>query len=111
MVLIREDEVQDIISRVRRRLEGGVGESPTVAVRQVTTACEGAADGIYPTVDGAVEAAWAAFLRYREMGLKTRQVIVEAVRRTMRERASELAHMAHRETGIGKLHVHEEAPR
>jgi acyl-CoA reductase-like NAD-dependent aldehyde dehydrogenase len=93
-----EREIQAVIERVRSRLGGHAEAPPAVA---------GEADrergcGIHATVDGAVDAARAAFETYRTMGLGARRRIVEAVRQAMRSHAAELARLAHEETGLGR---------
>jgi aldehyde dehydrogenase len=92
-----QQEIAAVIERVRLRL-GGFAETPPAAVDTTTSAGE----GIYPTVDAAVAAARSAFESYRSMGLKKRYHIIDSVRSSMREYATELARMAHSETGLGR---------
>ncbi len=100
MARIREDEVQAIIRRVKERLgpEGTVVAAPRAAPAPPNAY----GDGIFPDIDAAVEAAWQAFQAYRDAGLERRKVIIDAVRRVMRENAAELGRMAWQETGIGR---------
>jgi acyl-CoA reductase-like NAD-dependent aldehyde dehydrogenase len=93
-----QQEIEAVIERVRLRLRGQAEAPPPPPVE--TEAVVG--DGIYPDVDSAVAAARTAFEAYHSMGLKKRHRIIDAVRAAMRERAEELARMAHEETGIGR---------
>ena len=108
MTAIRQDEVREIVERVRRRLgkEGAVAPaaSQAGAARAAGPAPGGAAggEGIFATIPEAVEAAWTAFQAYRGMGLDRRVTIVDSIRAAMREQARELARMAWEETGLGR---------
>ena len=97
MLTIPQEEIQGIIERVRLRLSGSAAVPMAAAVPPAEPG-----DGIYPTIERAVGAAWAAFVSYRTMGLKQRHRIIDAVRCEMRERAGALAQMAHEETGLGR---------
>lgn len=108
MKRIRHDEVQDILSRVRARFpdDGAAAEpAPSApAPRPAVGAAESApgSDGIFSTIDGAVNAAWDAFHVYREVGLEGRQKIIESIRQEMTRRVEELSRRAHEETGLGR---------
>jgi acyl-CoA reductase-like NAD-dependent aldehyde dehydrogenase len=93
-----QQEIAAVVERVRLRLHGHAGAPPSSPVEADTDV----GDGIYPDVDTAVTAARTAFEAYRSMGLKGRHRIIDAVRATMRDRAEDLARMAHEETGIGR---------
>ena len=93
-----QQEIAAVVERVRLKLRGRAEASPPAQVED----CEPAGDGIYPDVDAAVAAARSAFETYRSMGLKGRHRIIDAVRAAMRDRAEELARMAHEETGLGR---------
>ena len=95
---INEEEIQAVIERVRLKVRGGA-EAPLPAS---VSSVQPAGDGIYPTVDAAVDAASKAFQDYRLMGLERRHCIVDELRREMRTRARDLARMAHEETGLGR---------
>ncbi len=104
MSVLSNEEIQEIIARVRRRL-GEDGAAPAslraaAELAEVETADLG--DGIYATVDEAVSAARRAYDAYHGMGLDRRRVIIDAVRRAMLENAERLARMAHEETGLGR---------
>ncbi len=98
-VQVNDEDVRAIIERVRLKV-GANGNAPSPADE---TARPALGDGIYATVDQAVQAASRAFEAYRSMGLESRRCVVDAVRTTMRARARELAHMAHAETGLGRV--------
>ena len=93
-----QQEIAAVVERVRLKLRGDA-EAPRPAPTKTDTVT---GDGIYPDVDAAVAAARSAFEAYRSMGLKGRHRIIDAVRAAMRDRAEELARMAHEETGIGR---------
>jgi aldehyde dehydrogenase len=93
-----QQEIAAVVERVRLRLRGHAEASiPRPVGKEAATG-----DGIYPDVDTAVTAASTAFESFRSMGLKGRHRIIDAVRAAMRDRAEELARMAHEETGIGR---------
>lgn len=103
---LSEREIQDIIERVRRRVDAAAGGRAGVALRaEAELAAASAAelgDGIHATVDLAVEAATRAFRAFGAMGLDGRRVIIEAVRQAMVDASEQLARMAHQETHIGR---------
>ncbi len=109
MVYIPQDEVQAILRRVRARVGSGKPRPPgratggalPVAAPAVVTTPRG--DGIFSTVDEAVNAAWDAFTQYREMGLDRRFKIIDRIRESMRDNAERLARMAWEETGLGRF--------
>jgi aldehyde dehydrogenase len=95
---IDQQEIAEIVERVRLRLRGHTEAPPPTPAEG-----EGAAGGgIYPDVDAAVTAARTAFEAYHTMGLKKRHRIIDSVRMAMREHAAELAQMAREETGLGR---------
>ena len=94
-----QQEIAAVIERVRLRLRGEAEGPPPAPVESEVVS----GDGIYPDVDAAVAAARTAFEAYRSMGLKKRHRIIDSVRAAMRDRAAELARMAHEETGIGRV--------
>ena len=94
-----QQEIAAVVERVRLKLRGQAEAPPPTPVAADTVV----GDGIYPDVDSAVAAARTAFEAYRTMGLKRRHRIIDAVRAAMRDRAEELARMAHDETGLGRV--------
>ena len=103
--MIRDDEVQAILRRVRGRVGDGkpsaaAPSAPAPPAPAVVTGSLG--DGIFATIDDAVNAAWDAFQQYREMGLDRRFAVIDRIRESMRENAERLARHAWEETGLGR---------
>jgi acyl-CoA reductase-like NAD-dependent aldehyde dehydrogenase len=61
-----------------------------------------AGQGVFANLDAAVKAAQEAHLKLMSMKLEQRDNIVASIRTTMLEHASDLAKMAHEETGLGR---------
>ncbi len=100
--MIRDDEVQAIIERVRARL-GSVSDGDLESARALESAAAAdLGDGIHADIDDAVAAAGAAFRRYQTIGLEGRRRIIDSIRRSMLAQSESLARMAHAETGIGR---------
>ena len=119
---LSDAEIHAVIERVRARVGAGTptvrpassdsapstpASSSTTTVPSTTTVSTSigihlSGDGIFPTIDAAVEAAWNAYLAYGPMGLDQRHAIIASVRESMREHAAELAQMARQETGLGR---------
>ncbi|MFQ5948704.1 MAG: aldehyde dehydrogenase family protein [Acidimicrobiia bacterium] len=97
-----EQEIQQIIQRVRVRLGGSEQAPPESARLPVEIPESELGHGIFPTVETAVAAADEAFRRFGKTGLDQRHTIIEAVRSSMLEHAEPLAVMAHEETGLGR---------
>lgn len=70
--------------------------------RQAATPAPGA-DGLFPNVPAAVEAASRAFHSFADATLASRQRIVAAIRTAMLESAEALARQAREETGLGRV--------
>lgn len=99
------EEIQAIIARVQQRLgehTDGAGGALRGQDRLSKEAEEQLGDGVFATVDHAVQAAGRAFEAFRTAGLEVRKRIIAAVRASMLEHAQELAEMAHVETGLGR---------
>ncbi len=64
---------------------------------------EALGDGVFATVDDAVDAAATAFREFDGMSLEGRQKIIASIRESMFENAEELARLAHTETGLGRV--------
>ena len=94
-----QQEIQTVIDRVRSKQQGFPDPQPPIAATDCDADVGG---GIHPSVDAAVAASRKAFEIYRSMGLDQRHRIIASIRQSMRDRAEELAHMAHRETGLGR---------
>jgi acyl-CoA reductase-like NAD-dependent aldehyde dehydrogenase len=106
MSTMSQEQVQEIIERVRRRL-GEAGEQPGAGLRgheALSAAAEAElGEGIFPTIGEAVQAASRAFADYRRTGLEGRKAIVASIRASMLEHAESLAEMAVAETGLGRV--------
>ncbi len=101
-----DEEIQAIIARVKGRVAATTGPGrpgPTLRAGDDLGAAEALlGDGIHPSIPAAVKAAGVAFGAYREMGLDSRRVIIEAMRAAMLREGERLAYMAHAETGLGR---------
>ena len=73
------------------------GSAPGIAPRDAL------GEGVFATVDDAVEAAGIAFRELDGMSLEGRQKIIASIRESMLEHAEELARHAQRETGLGRV--------
>ncbi len=97
--MLNDHEIQSIIARVRGRVAAADGQGSDGKVLRAADdlgAVEAhLGDGIHPSVDAAVGAASRAFDAYRELGLESRRVIVEAMRAAMLRDGERLAYMAH----------------
>ena len=63
---------------------------------------EALGEGIFATVDDAVEAAGVAFRQLDALSLEQRKLIIASIRESMLEHAEQLACHAQRETGLGR---------
>jgi acyl-CoA reductase-like NAD-dependent aldehyde dehydrogenase len=102
---ISDQEIQEIIARVKHRLgdvPAGSRPGANLAAREELAPDIELGDGIYRSIDDAVAAARRAQPKYAEMGLGARRTIVESMRRSMLEHAESLAMLAHTETGLGR---------
>lgn len=102
---LSDEEIQAIITRVKRRLgeipEGSRPAATLAAQRDLEAEAE-LGDGIHATIDDAVAAARRAQPRYAAMGLGARRDVIDSIRRSMLEHAESLAMLAHTETGLGR---------
>jgi len=106
MSTMSQEQIQEIIERVRRRL-GEAGEQPGAGLRAhdaLAAAAEAElGEGIFPTIGEAVQAAARAYADYQRIGLEGRKAIVASIRASMLEHAESLAEMAVAETGLGRV--------
>jgi len=103
--LLTDQQVDIIAARLAERLTGSsVGGTEAPATRSRPTVAPRAAfgEGVFATVDEAVEAAGTAFRQLDGMTLEGRQKIIASIREAMLEHAEELARHAHRDTGLGR---------
>ncbi|MFV1971528.1 MAG: aldehyde dehydrogenase family protein [Acidimicrobiia bacterium] len=106
MAALTDTEIKSIIDRVQSRVSTGdiPGRSGLAieAADAVSAADENLGEGVFATVDEAVNAARMAFETYRSVGLETRKELIESVRASMRTNNERLAYMARQETGLGR---------
>jgi acyl-CoA reductase-like NAD-dependent aldehyde dehydrogenase len=98
--------VDIIATRLAERLSApSVEKTQITAARSAPVTAPRAAlgEGIFATVDDAVEAAGVAFRQLDGMSLGGRQKIIASIRDSMMEHAEELARHAQRETGLGRV--------
>jgi acyl-CoA reductase-like NAD-dependent aldehyde dehydrogenase len=104
--LLTDPEIQAIIGRVRGRVAAARGPGSTGQALRAADQLAGdpglLGDGVHRSVDAAVSAAQAAFQAYRQLGLESRRVIVQAMRAAMLREGERLAYLAHAETGLGR---------
>jgi acyl-CoA reductase-like NAD-dependent aldehyde dehydrogenase len=103
--LLTDQQVDIIAARLAERLTGSpAGGTQVPAARNGPVIAPRAApgEGIFATVDEAVDAAGIAFRQLDGMTLGVRQKIIASIRESMLEHAEELARHAHRETGLGR---------
>ena len=99
---IDSDALRQLAQAIANEIGGSAGAAPS-ARPTVTTSGAGTGDGVYATIDEAVQASRRAFLAYDRMGLGARYTIVKAMRDTCRREGRALAEFAHSETGLGRL--------
>jgi acyl-CoA reductase-like NAD-dependent aldehyde dehydrogenase len=93
--------VEAIVSRVLQRLDGtGAASAP---LSTPPPAGDRGRGPVFETADAAVGAARRAFLDLGDASLELRGEMVAAVRRTIETHATELAELAVRETGLGRV--------
>jgi acyl-CoA reductase-like NAD-dependent aldehyde dehydrogenase len=96
---LSDSQVDLIASRLAKRLAGGTAPVASPAMHSSTAEL---GEGIFATVDNAVDAATVAFREFDGMTLEGRKAIIASVRESMHESAEELARHAHQETGLGR---------
>ena len=114
--LLSDRQVDIIATRLAEKVSGSAAARPAArpadrpvakpaAARPVLTSVhrEALGDGIFATVDDAVDAAATAFREFDGMSLERRQKIIASIRESMFENAEELARLAHSETGLGRV--------
>jgi acyl-CoA reductase-like NAD-dependent aldehyde dehydrogenase len=104
--LLSDQQVDIIATRLAERLSAtSVSNTHVTAAHSAPVIAPRAAlgEGIFATVDDAVEAARVAFRQLDGMSLEGRQKIIASIRESMMEHAEELARHAQRETGLGRV--------
>ena len=99
---LTDQQVDAIARRLADRLMAGGASAPAAAPASASGGDVREGEGVYATVDRAVEAAAAAYRRLGEATLETRTRIVAAIRESMLEHGDALARHAHEETGLGR---------
>ena len=97
---LSDREVDLIAARLAERLGAAPRAHSAVTAEDSPSAMLG--EGVFATVDEAVEAATLAFRNLEGSTLERRGAIVASIRRSMVESAGELARHAHHETGLGR---------
>ncbi|MDH3778866.1 MAG: aldehyde dehydrogenase family protein, partial [Gammaproteobacteria bacterium] len=106
--LLSDRQVDIIATRLAERMSAPASPAKrpaAAAPRRVSTSAprEALGDGVFATVDDAVDAAATAFRELDGMSLEGRQKIIASIRESMLENAEELARLAHAETGLGRV--------
>lgn len=99
---LSENEIQAVIARVRLRLGGAADTAPINPRIPVDVPDTALGQGIFATVDDAVNAAVRAQRIYEAEGTALREAVISSIRSRMLEHATSLAEMAHEETGLGR---------
>ena len=102
MTQFNEQEIQAIIARVRERLGGTPDRAPDHPRAPVDIPETALGEGIFATIDEAVDAADRAQRAYAAAGTDLHEAVIASIRRVMLEKAEYLAEMAHAETGLGR---------
>jgi len=114
--LLSDQQVDTIATRLAKRLSAPPAAHLNVTAANVTAAKitavrsapaiaprDACGEGVFATVDDAVEAAGVAFRELDGMSLEGRQKIIASIRESMLEHAEELARQAQNETGLGRV--------
>lgn len=100
---------QEQIDSIARRVAANLGQKlPDASAASSESSNSGfnsafLGDGIFNTIDEAVQAAGTAYQQFSEMSLEIRDSLIANIRQDMMENAEMLAQMAHEETGLGRL--------
>lgn len=103
MTRFDEEEIQAVIARVRERLGGTPDRVPTDARAPVDVPDASLGEGMFATVDEAVDAADHAQRLYAAAGTDLHEAVIASIRKVMLEKAEYLAEAAHAETGLGRV--------
>ncbi len=109
--LLSDRQVDIIATRLAERLGAPAVTSRNKAGGTVTALPHAPAiaprdalgEGVFATVDDAVEAAGIAFRAFEGMTLQARHQVIDSIRECMFAHAEELARHAHSETGLGRV--------
>ena len=103
--VLSDQQVDIIATRLAARLQGAApreANAPAPAPAPVVSTRAALGEGVFTTIDEAVEAATQAFRQFDQVTLEGRQRIIASIRESMLEHADALAQHAHRETGLGR---------
>ncbi len=100
--LLSDRQVDIIATRLAERLTGAPATAAQAPAARAAAANATLGEGVFATIDDAVDAARTAYRQFDGMPLNGRQKIIAAIRASMLEHAEELANHAHRETGLGR---------
>lgn len=103
MTRFDEKEIQAVIARVRERLGGTPDRVPTDARAPIEVPDASLGEGMFATVDEAVDAADHAQRLYAAAGTDLHEAVIASIRKVMLEKAEYLAEAAHAETGLGRV--------
>jgi acyl-CoA reductase-like NAD-dependent aldehyde dehydrogenase len=103
---LSDRQIEIIATRLAQRMSGSpvpatMADAPRSAPARAPR--EALGDGIFATVDDAVDAASAAFRELDGISLEKRKTIIASIRESMLENAEKLAQLAHAETGLGRV--------
>lgn len=95
---ISPDQIRRLAETIAREISGDAprAHAPGAAPSQSL------GDGVFATIDEAVNASRQAFEALDKLGLDKRFAIIESVRQVLRPQAEALAKLAHDETGLGR---------
>ena len=100
MAEMDEAKIQEIVAQVVQNLRA---QGVTAGSSPLTSASQAGQLGVFDTVDAAVEASSNAQKQLERMGIAKRREIIEALREAAMKHAQELAELAVRETGMGRV--------
>ncbi len=91
------------IRQLAQAIAAEIGAAAPIASAGDGGSSAGLGDGVFSTIDDAVNAARRAFFAYDTMGLGIRYKVIEAMRQVCRREGRALAELAHSETGLGRV--------
>jgi acyl-CoA reductase-like NAD-dependent aldehyde dehydrogenase len=101
---VSEAEIQKLVEQVLTKVtQQGQAELVNTASTTVDEDEIARVDGVFSTVDEAVEAAEKAFEEFSKISLSVRKTMIEKMRETSIQHAKELAQIAVQETGLGRV--------
>jgi acyl-CoA reductase-like NAD-dependent aldehyde dehydrogenase len=95
---ISEKDIQKLVERVLANMTGQASETVSNSASEIALG-----NGVFTTVEEAVNAAKIAEAKMRSVSLESRRKMIQAMRDISIEHAEELAKMAVEETGLGRV--------